>query len=175
MKSVLTSLRSRNLTGSIVLDGVIPHAAIELLTLLGVPRSEQKSLLARLLQANLRDVHRLFTLHKVFTLRIWTQVGVAFRSLPDNVALAPCDLCGVACRFRAKVLQSHAPGTGLCTPQLLPGDRQGSPLDQPRVTVAPQSRLSSRQPLCPSKALPLGKPTRLWGGPLSTNCGREVV
>ena len=70
----------------------------------------------------------------------------------------------------------HAPpGTDLCTPQLLPDDRQGSPLAQPRVTVAPQSRLSSRQPLCPSKVLPLGKAPRLWDGPLSTNCGREVV
>ena len=108
MKSVLTSLRSRKLDASIVLDGVIPHAAIKLFNLLGVPGSALKSLLARLIQDNMRDVHRLFTLHKVFTLRIWTQAGVAFRSLPDNLTLAPCDLCGVACRFRAKVQRSHA-------------------------------------------------------------------
>ena len=87
LKSVLTSLRSRDLDASIILDGVIPHPAIELLKLLGVPGREQQSLLTRLIQDNMRDVHRLFTLHKVFTLRIWTQAGVAFRSLPDNRCL----------------------------------------------------------------------------------------
>jgi hypothetical protein len=75
--------------------------------LLGVPESQQKSLLARLIQDPLRDVHQLFTLHKAFTLRLWTQVGVAFRSLPDNLALAACDLCGVACRFQVQVLHGH--------------------------------------------------------------------
>ena len=38
---VLSSLRSRNLDDNIVLDGVIPHAAIEFLKLLGVPGSQQ--------------------------------------------------------------------------------------------------------------------------------------
>ena len=47
LKSVLTSLRSRNLDASIVLDGIIPHAAIELFQLLGVPGSERKSLLGK--------------------------------------------------------------------------------------------------------------------------------
>jgi hypothetical protein len=62
LKSVLTSLRSRTLDSSIVLDGVIPQAAIDLFKLLGVPGSQQKSLLTRLIQDPLRDVRRLFTL-----------------------------------------------------------------------------------------------------------------
>ena len=41
LKSALSSLRSRNLADSIVPDGVIPHAAIEFLKLLGVPGSQQ--------------------------------------------------------------------------------------------------------------------------------------
>jgi hypothetical protein len=75
-KSVLTSLRSRNLDSSIVLGGVIPQAAaIILFKLLGVLGSQQKSLLTRLIQDPLRDVHRLFSFHKAFTLRLRTQVG----------------------------------------------------------------------------------------------------
>jgi len=70
----------------------------------------------------------------------------------------------------------HAPpGTGLYTRQLPLGDHQGSPLARPLVTVGPQFRLSSRQPLCHSKVLSLRTPQRIWGGPLSMNCVREVV
>ena len=181
MKAVLTSLRSRKLDASIVLDGVIPHAAIKLFNLLGVPGSALKSLLARLIQDNMRDVHRLFTLHKVFTLRIWTQAGVAFRSLPDNLArpLAPEPTPSQTVASTEPSRQSPCPS----------GDRSLQSPAAPRRSPRVPSRSASRGGGTPVSSLltaavvslqdfasqdtpnPLGRAVVQ----LSTNCGREVA
>ena len=104
---------------------------------------------------------------------------------PPDLPLAPRYLAdGLPHRSRLRLRQCilrrpHAnrlapQETGLYSLRLPLGDRHGSPLAQPPVTVEPQFRLSLRQPLSPSKVLPLGKPLHLWGGPLSMNCEREV-